>query len=156
MQMVIRLKHLVVCSMWVRPFLKQSVFFRPKKGKYRSSDFSPRRRRRPFLRGRLLVSIFPATRKYTPHAESEARQHMAVQRSAVRPCIHVKPSWLSPTQTYLIGAQHRAIPRVGGRRACLSMCMQTPPRQAADIADTAFDATGRNFSGETSGSIFCR
>ena len=102
MQMVIRLNHLVVCSMWVSPFLKQSVFFRPKKGKYRSSDFFPRRRRRPFLRSRLLVSIFPATRKYTPHAESEARQHMAVQRSAVRPCIHVKPSWLSPTRTYLI------------------------------------------------------
>ena len=37
-----------------------------------------------------------------PQTETARRLHMAVQKSAVRPCINVKPSWLSPTQTYLI------------------------------------------------------
>ena len=70
-----------------------------------SSFFSPRRRR-PFLSSRFLVSIFPAPHgENTPQAESEAQQHIAVQKSAVRPCIHhVKPSWLSLTQTKRISS----------------------------------------------------
>ena len=50
-----------------------------------------------------LCTTAAVQRHFFRRPETPKRLHIPVQKSAVRPCIRVKPSWLSPRQTYLSG-----------------------------------------------------